>query len=96
MLSWIVGNVDVPAAAVLIAFFIGLGIVVTTFLTTHKSKDDRDLERLKLQNDAEVQKRRDDQAHESALAKIASNREIEFKRVDANMITSHSSSTASE
>lgn len=90
MLSSLVGNVDVPAAGVLIAMFVAMAIVATTFLTLYSSKQEtaNKFELAKMAQDAErqVSLARENREHEKDLAKIAANREVEIRRIDSGMI----------
>ena len=48
-----------------------------------------DLTKIRLQNEDEASKRQTDAKRDYELARMASEREIEFKRIDTNLITSH-------
>lgn len=60
MLAWLVGNVDVPAAAVLIGIGAGITAVAITALN-RKRKIDYDLERAKMIEDYKLQTAKLDQ-----------------------------------
>ena len=90
MFAWLVGNVDVPAAAVLVAMFIGIGIVSMVGIAQHMSERAYQVKMRELENSDVQAERNVALQHDIELGKIASNREIEFKRIDTNMITSHS------
>ena len=90
MFAWLVGNVDVPAAAVLVAMFIGIGIVSTVGIAQHMSERAYQVKMRELENSDAQAERNVALQRDIELGKIASNREIEFKRIDTNMITSHS------
>lgn len=90
MLSSLVGPVDVPAAAVLIAFFIGCGIVATTFLTVYSSKQEitNKFELAKMAQAAETQIKLEAYKRDADkdMARLTSQREIEFKRIESGMV----------
>lgn len=92
MLSQIVGPVDFNSAAVLCVAFICLS-VVASLVVTRRSRllldQEFDLAKIRLQNEDEASKRQTDAKRDYELARTASEREIEFKRIDANLITSH-------
>lgn len=84
-----IGNVDVFSAAVAIATGAGLTIIVTTGLArTPRRKLDMDfkLATMKQQLEHEERTQVNEIAREKDLAKIASGREVEFKRIDSGMI----------
>lgn len=90
MLSWFVGQVDVPAAAVLVAIVIGTGIGFASFIVVYKSKQEvhNKFELAKMAQQAETQIKLQDSKlnQETALAKIAANREVEVRRIDTGML----------
>ena len=90
MLSWLVGNVDVPAAGVLIAMFVAMAIVATTFLTLYSSKQEtaNKFELAKMAQSAGTarQDQLDRLQHEKDLAQIAMKREVEIKRIDSGLV----------
>ncbi|EAQ35655.1 hypothetical protein NB311A_12564 [Nitrobacter sp. Nb-311A] len=93
MLSQIVGPVDFDSAAVLCVAFICLSIVATSLAVTRRSRpvlnQEFELAKIRLRNEDEANKRQTDAKRDCELARMASEREIEFKRIDANLITSH-------
>jgi hypothetical protein len=93
MLSAIVGNVDWNAAAVLCIFFITLCVVTTALIAKRRSKTDVsnefELAKIKLHNEDADAKRNNDRQREYELGKLAMEKEVQFKRIDGNMITSH-------
>lgn len=100
MFSLIVGPVDMFAAAVLVALFISGGIFFTSWITTRRSRQSVDndfyLAKLKEANAQALAVHRDDNVKEVRFAELALKKEIEWKRIDANMITSHTSDTESQ
>jgi hypothetical protein len=78
MLSYIVGNVDVPSAAVLIAFFGGVTIMVTSFIAKYQSKQDFELNKFKV----ESEERR-------LLYQYETDRVYKTTQLEQNLITSH-------
>ena len=48
-----------------------------------------ELAKIRLRNEDEASKRQTDAKRDYELARMASEREIEFKRIDTNLITSH-------
>lgn len=82
MLGYLVGNIDVPAAAFMIFAVLGLAAVVTALLA-RKRPQDYDIEKMKLQNDRDV-----------ALANTTANRDVSMAKVQQNLITSHRSEDA--
>lgn len=97
MLNWLVGNVDVPAAAVLIAAFIGLSVFGTTWMANHQSAQARDqqfeLSKMKQRDDHALLIYQEDRAKDKMLAELTSKREIEFARIEHGLVTSHTSQT---
>jgi hypothetical protein len=93
MLSQIVGPVDFNSAAVLCVAFICLSVVATSLVVKQRSRllldQEFDLAKIRLQNEDEASKRQTDAKRDYELARMASEREIEFKRIDTNLITSH-------
>jgi hypothetical protein len=92
MLSQIVGPVDFNSAAVLCVAFICLSVVVSLAVTRRSRlllDQEFDLAKIRLQNEDEASKRQTDAKRDYELARMASEREIEFKRIDTNLITSH-------
>lgn len=93
MFSWIVGSVDWNAAAVLIAMFVALCITVSAAIAKRRSRveinNEFALAKIKLLNEDEANKRQQQRQHEFDLGKLALEKEVEIKRIDANMLTSH-------
>jgi len=88
-LSSLVGPVDVYAATVLVAFCVGCAVVITVALVRPpRIKLDHDfrLAELTEKHKHEQQTQSNDIVRERDLAKIASSREVEFKRIDSGMI----------
>lgn len=90
MLSWFVGNVDVPAAAVLVAIVIGFGIGFSTFIAVYKSRQEvnNQFQLAKMAKEAETSVKMEElkQARDKYLAQLTSQREIEFKRIESGMV----------
>jgi hypothetical protein len=89
MLSQIVGQVDFNSAAVLCVAFICLCVVATTLIAKRRSRPQFELDRIRLRNEDEADKRKIEAKRDCDLARMASDREVEFKRIDSNLITSH-------
>lgn len=98
MLSQIVGTVDLNSAAVLCIFFITTCIVITTVIARRRGKTDVhnefELAKIKLHNEDANLRRDNDRQREYELGKLAMEKEVEFKRIDGNMITSHARTSA--
>lgn len=82
MLAWIVGNVDVPAGAVLVAFFAMITITAGLFIAHRRS-------RIEIDNDFQLAKIKQANAHEEALFDKDTERGFKMKQVEKNLITSH-------
>jgi hypothetical protein len=82
MLSWFVGNVDVSAAAVLVALGGGITIIATAFIAKYQSADAAEhafkLEKMKIE--AETQK---------SMYQVETDRVYKTKQLEQNLITSH-------
>ncbi|WP_425908871.1 hypothetical protein [Nitrobacter sp. TKz-YC02] len=92
MLSQVVGPVDFNSAAVLCVAFICLSVVASLVVTRRNRlalDQEFELAKIRLQNEDEASKRQTDAKRDYELARMASEREIEFKRIDTNLITSH-------
>lgn len=93
MFARIVGTVDFNSAIVLCVLFIALCIVTTSLIVKRRSKTDVqnefELAKIKLHNEDQNLKRNNDRQREYDIAKFAMEKEVEFKRIDGNMITSH-------
>lgn len=92
MLSQIVGPVDFNSAAVLCVAFICLSVVASLVVTRRNRlalDQEFELAKIRLRNEDEASKRQTDAKRDYELARTASEREIEFKRIDTNLITSH-------
>ena len=97
MLNLIVGNIDSAAALVLVTIFAGGTLITVSIIVKRRTM-------LEINNEFELGKMKEADAHalnlaqnarveKVALAEMAMKREIEFKRIDGGMITSHSSKT---
>jgi hypothetical protein len=73
MLSWVVGNVDIPAAAVLIAAFTGIAVITNSFIVKYQSatNEEHEFELSKMRINKESQK------------------ELYQVEIEQNLITSH-------
>lgn len=82
MLSWIVGNVDVPAAAVLIAAFAGIAVIVTSFIAKYQSGEaaEHEFDLAKMRINKEAQKE---------MYQVETDRVYKTKQLEQNLITSH-------
>ncbi len=93
MLQSIVGVVDANSAAVLIAMAVCICVVVTTAIGRHRRRaeiaNEFELAKIRLANERAGAEQQEDRRREFELAKLASEREVEFKRIDHNLITSH-------
>lgn len=84
MLSNFVGHVDLNAALVLIAMFVGVGAIGLAYVIRFRTKQD-----LKQEFDLAVLKTQASAASEAYTNE--SRREIELKKLDQGLITSHRS-----
>jgi hypothetical protein len=82
MLSWLVGSVDVPAAAVLIGLGGGITIIVTGFIAKYQSRTDAEhafeLSKMKIESEERQQ-----------IYKSETDRVHKIKQIEQNLITSH-------
>lgn len=83
MLQSIVGNVDAYSAAVLVVISACICVIVTTLIARHRRRseisNEFELARLKMKDDRDLK----------AMA-LQNEREVKFKQLDQNLITSHS------
>lgn len=90
MLSQIVGQVDFNSAAVLCVAFITMCIAVTTAIGKRRSRMELnmqfEIDKQKLRNADEESKRNIQRQHEFDLAKLATERDVQFKRIDSGLI----------
>lgn len=90
MFRYITGDIDVPAAAVMITLFICIALAITTWMATYKTdnqqKREFEIERLKLDNSDRQSQRVIDKETKVDLASLALKKEIEFKRIDSGML----------
>jgi competence protein ComGF len=86
----IIGPVDASSAAVLIVMFITLCIVVTTRIARRQSAtqvaNEFALAKMRLTNEAAQADRASRQAHEKELLTIASNKDVEIRRIETGLI----------
>jgi hypothetical protein len=88
-LADMIGQVDVYSAAVALGVGAGVTIIATTALARAPRKKlemDFELARLKQSQEHAERTQANDISREKELAKIASGREIEFKRIENGMI----------
>lgn len=78
MFSYLIGNLDWPSAAALIVLFASIGAAGLAIITKHKSKDEIEIEKMKIQN-----------SREESLYMRETNRIVETKKLEQNLITSH-------
>lgn len=78
MLQTIVGAVDVPSAAVLISFFIGSAAILIALIARHKGRAEIELERMRV-----------DGENKRVEYNAETQRVLEVKRLEQNLITSH-------
>ena len=90
MLSSIVGQVDWNSAAVLCVFFITVCIALTTAIGKRRSKRELEMQfevdQSKLRNEDAASKRQQDRVHEFDMAKLATERDVQFKRIESGLI----------
>ena len=90
MLAQIVGQVDWNSAAVLCVLFITICIAVTTAIGKRRSSQELkmqfEVDQQKLRNDDAQNKRTNERQHELDLAKLATDRDVQFKRIDSGLI----------
>ncbi len=90
MLSNIVGTVDWNAAAVLCVMFITICIITTTFVGKRRGKRELEMQfqidKQKLHNEDEADKRQNQANLEYKLSEIATSRDVQFKRIDSGLI----------
>lgn len=90
MLNQIVGPVEWSSAAVLIAICAMLCVTITTAIGKRRTARSVELEfeigRLKLQNEDEADKRRNQRQLEMDLTKLAFDKEVEIKRIDSGLL----------
>lgn len=78
MFSILIGNLDWPSAAALIVLFASISAAGLAIITKHKSKDEIEIEKMKIQN-----------SREESLYMRETNRIVETKKLEQNLITSH-------
>jgi hypothetical protein len=90
MLAQIVGQVDWNSAAVLCVAFITICIAITTAIGKRRSKAELsmqfEIDKQKLRNADEDSKRQNQRQAEYELAKIATERDVQFRRIDSGLI----------
>jgi len=78
MFSYLIGNLDWPSAAALIALFVGIGTIGSMLISKYRSKEYYELEKARIQS-----------SREENLYMRETNRIIETKKLEQNLITSH-------
>jgi hypothetical protein len=90
MFSQIIGSVDVNAAAVLCVMAIAVCIMATTFIGKRRSgaelKMQFEVDKTKLHNEDAANKRQNDRQLEYDLAKLATERDVQFRRIETGLI----------
>lgn len=90
MLAQLVGQVDYNSAAVLCVAFITICIAMTTAIGKRRSKKELDMQfaidKQKLHNEDEANKRQNQNNLEFKLAEISTSRDVQFKRIDSGLI----------
>ena len=84
MLKLIVGDVDLYSGAVLVAMAIGAAVFCTTWIAQRRS-------RTEIANDFALAKMRHEDQTKLEMAKIADRRDVELKKIESGLITSHRS-----
>ncbi len=82
MLSWFVGNIDVPAAAVLTAMCAGIAVIVTAFIAKYQSSE-------AAENEFELAKMRINKESQKEMYQVETDRVYKTKQLEQNLITSH-------
>lgn len=80
MFSYLIGHLDWPSAAALIALFVGIGIPSVVWIATRNTKTEKDYELEFKTAQAEADRYR---------YQNETNRMIETKRLEQNLIISH-------
>lgn len=90
MLAYIVGNVDLYSAAVLCVTSVALTIMVTSILVKWKSSEELnmqfEIDKNKLRNEDLDKQRNNDRQTEYDMAKLSTEKDIQFKRIDTGLI----------
>lgn len=90
MLSSIVGQVDWNSATVLCVAFITICVATTTAIGKRRGKRELEMQfqidKQKLHNEDEANKRQNQANLEYKLAEIATSRDVQFKRIDSGLI----------
>jgi hypothetical protein len=85
MLSDVVGEVDIHAAAVLVAAIVCTCTVITSLIVKRRSRRD-------ISNEFELAKMKQDAENQRQLYIVETDRAYKFKQIDKGLITSHSRS----
>lgn len=92
MFNLIVGNAIDPIASgfALVAFAAMLTIIITSFIIKRRSKRELEMQfaidKQKLHNEDEANKRQNQANLEYKLSEIATSRDVQFKRIDSGLI----------
>ena len=90
MLNYIVGNIDYPAAAVLIVAFITACIFASTLVVNYQSRQEiankHELAMLAQSAETAIRTAAQKSSHDEELARIGLKREVEFRRIDHGML----------
>ncbi len=90
MFSQLVGSVSMEAALVLCVMFGALAVIVVTFIGMYRSKQSLEMQfeidKTKLHNEDMVNKRQQERTLEYDMAKLAVDRDVQFRRIETGMI----------
>lgn len=90
MFSWLIGSVDVNAAAVLCILLIAICIILTTMIGKRRSRRELqmqfEIDKAKLRNEDLVSVRNNERQREYDMAKLSTERDVQFKRIETGLI----------
>lgn len=90
MFSWLVGQVSIEAAIVLVAMFAAIAVTMNVFLAMFRSRRSLEMQfevdKTKLHNEDMANKRTNDRTLEYDMARLATERDVQFKRIETGMI----------
>lgn len=90
MFSQLIGAVDFNSALVLCVMSIAACVILTTFIGRFRShttlKMQFEVDKTKLHNEDAANKRQNDRQLEYDLAKLATDRDVQFRRIETGMI----------
>ena len=95
MLSWIVGNVDAPAACVLVAIVLGLCAIASTPIARWCTRAQTEQAHIDSERNFELAKIKQADDTKIRLAAQVNDRDFKMKQVESGMITSHARSSGS-